>query len=87
MACQAARQRSVPEGCSPVRMARPPASSTDWTMSGWSVATTASLMSGCRSAARQAWTTMGVPPMSARGFPGRRLASIRAGMMAVILTG
>ena len=74
------------DGCSPVRTAVP-ARRTAAAMSGWSVATSTSSMSGCVCAARHAWTTMGVPPMSARGFPGNRVESIRAGMMAVILTG
>src|SRR3954468_3536721 len=48
-------------------------------MSRWSVATTTSLapLSRARSAT---WATIGLPPMSARIFPGSRVDACRAGM-------
>ena len=62
--------------------ARPPAVMTASATSGSQQAIATSPTSAA-SACRNTRTTIGTPPMSASGFPGKRLAAMRAGMITI----
>src|SRR5947209_6503231 len=75
--------RSVPlRQAGSVMIARKPALTTASAMRWSSVATASSSMPSARAARSATRTTIGAPPMSARGFPGNRWAAKRAGMIA-----
>jgi hypothetical protein len=74
--------REVPLSCAPVMIALPRAATTASAMTLSSVATNTGPMSAA-TARRMTWMTMGVPPMSASGLPGSRVAAMRAGMRTI----
>ncbi len=79
----AASTRSEPDGRpGSVSTARPPAACTASTISE-SPAATATSPTAARIAWRSTRTTIGSPPMSASGLPGRRVAARRAGMITI----
>ncbi len=79
-ASSASKMRSEPDWWPlPVMTARPPDFSTAVCTASESVATTASpIWASC--ARRSTWTIIGIPPISAKGLPGRRVEAMRAGI-------
>ena len=69
-----------------VSTASPPAARIAAAISGSAQATTTG-PTPASIARRQTWTIIGAPAISAKGFPGRRLDAIRAGITTIGLLG